>query len=152
MTQGKESAYNAGDTGDTGLIPGSGRSPGGENSYSSILAWEIPWTEEPGEFLQSSQSVQSLNCVRLFGTPGIAAHQACLSITNSRNLLKLIVHRVGGAIQSSHPLLSPFPPVFNLSQQQGPFQWVSSSHQVAKVLEFQFQHQSFQWIFRTEFL
>ena len=51
----KESAYNAGDTGDTGLIPGSGRSPGGENSYSSILAWEIPWTEEPGR-LQSRES------------------------------------------------------------------------------------------------
>ena len=44
------------------------------------------------------------------------------------------------------------PPTFNLSQHQGLFQWVSSSHQVAKVLEFQLQHWSFQWIFRTDFL
>ena len=51
----------------------------------------------------------------------------------------------------SHPLLSPSPPTFNLSQHQSLFQWVSSSHQVAKVLEFQLQHQSFQWIFRTDF-
>ena len=56
------------------------------------------------------------------------------------------------AIQPSHPLSSPSPPAFNLSQHQGLFQWVSSSHQVAKVLEFQHQHQSFQWIFRTDFL
>ena len=55
------------------------------------------------------------------------------------------VHRVSDAIQPSHPLLSPSPPALNLSQHQGLFQWVSSSHQVAKVLEFQLQHQSFQW-------
>ena len=48
------------------------------------------------------------------------------------------------AIQPSHPLLSPSPPAFSLSQHQGLFQWVHSSHQVAKVLEFQLQHQSFQ--------
>ena len=58
------------------------------------------------------------------------------------------VHRISDAIQPSHPLSSPFPPVFNLSQDQGLFQWVSSLHQVAKVLEL--QHQSFQWIFRTD--
>ena len=62
------------------------------------------------------------------------------------------VHWAGDAIQLSHPLLPPSPPAFNLSQHQGLFQWVSSSHQVAKVLEFQLQHQSFQWIFRTEML
>ena len=60
------------------------------------------------------------------------------------------VHWVGDAIQPSHPLLSPSPPAFNLSQHQGLFQWVSSLNQVAKVLEL--QHQSFQWIFRTDFL
>ena len=49
-------------------------------------------------------------------------------------------------------LLSPSPSTFNISQHQGLFKWVSSSHQVAKVLEFQLQHQSFQWIFRTNFL
>ena len=62
------------------------------------------------------------------------------------------VHWVADAIQPSHPLLSPSLPDFNLSQHQGLFQWVSSSHQVAKLLEFQLQHQSFQWIFRTDFL
>ena len=61
------------------------------------------------------------------------------------------VHRLGDAIQPSHPLLSPSP-AFNLSQHQVLFQWVSSLYQVAKVLEFQLQHQSFQWIFRTDFL
>ena len=62
------------------------------------------------------------------------------------------VHRVSDAIQPSHPLLSPFPPAFNLPQHQSLFKWVSSSYQEAKVLEFQLQHQSFQWIFRTDFL
>ena len=66
--------------------------------------------------------------------------------------LQIHVHWVGDAIQPSLPLLSPSPPSFNISQHQGLFQWVSSSHQVAKALEFQLQHQSFQWIFRTDFL
>ena len=60
------------------------------------------------------------------------------------------VHWVGDAIQPSHPLSSPSPPAFNLSQHQSLFKWVSSSHQVAKVLEFQLQHQSFPWIYRTD--
>ena len=62
------------------------------------------------------------------------------------------VHWVGDGIQPSHPLSSPSPPALNLSQHQGLFQLVSSLHEVAKVLEFQLQHQSFQWIFRTDFL
>ena len=62
------------------------------------------------------------------------------------------VHWVSDAIQPSHPLLSPSPPALNLSHHQGLFQWVGSTHQVAKVLEFQLQHQSFQWIFRVDFL
>ena len=62
------------------------------------------------------------------------------------------VHWVGDAIQPSHLLLSPSPPAINLSQHQGLFQGVSSSHQVAKVLQFQLQHQFIQWIFRTDFL
>ena len=62
------------------------------------------------------------------------------------------VYRVSDVIQPSHPL-SPTSPAFSfLSQHQGLFQWVSSSHQVAKVLDFQLQHQSFQWIFRTDLL
>ena len=67
-------------------------------------------------------------------------------------LAQIHVYWVGDVIQPSHPLLSPSPPAFNLSQHQGLFKWVSSSHQVAKVLELQLQHQCFQWIFRTDFL
>jgi len=78
-------------------------------------------------------------------TPGLPVHHQLLEFTQSH------VHWVGNAIQPSHPLLSPSPPAFNLSQHQGLFQWVSSLHQVAKVLEFQLQHQSFQWMFRTDF-
>ena len=62
------------------------------------------------------------------------------------------LHGVNDAIQPFHPLLPPSPPALNLSQHQSLFQWVSSSNQVAKVLEFQLQHQSFQWIFRVDFL
>ena len=75
----------------------------------------------------------------------------CSTITNSW-ITQTHVHRVRDAIQSSHPLSAPSPPPFNLSQHQGLFQWVSSSHQVAKVLEFQLQHQSFQWTPRTDLL
>ena len=79
-------------------------------------------------------------------TPGFPVHHQLLEFAQTH------VHWVSDAIQPSHPLSSPFPPALNLSQHQGLFQWVSSSHQVAKVLEFQLQHQSFQWIFRTYFL
>ena len=59
---------------------------------------------------------------------------------------------VSDTIQPSHPLLSPSPPAFNHSQHQGLFEWVSSSHQVAKVLEFRLQHQSYQWTPRAALL
>ena len=62
------------------------------------------------------------------------------------------VHWLSDTIQPSHPLSSTSPPNFSLSQHQSLFQWVSSSYQVAKVLELQIQNQSFQWIFRTDFL
>ena len=62
------------------------------------------------------------------------------------------VHWVGDGIQPFHPLSSPSPPALNLSQHQGLFPWVSCSHQVTKILKLQLQHQSFQWIFRTDFL
>ena len=58
------------------------------------------------------------------------------------------VHWFGDAMQPSPPLSSSSPPAFNLSQHQGLFKWVSSSHQVVEVLELQLQYQSFQWIFR----
>ena len=62
------------------------------------------------------------------------------------------VHWVSDAIQLSHPLSSTSPPAFNFSQHQALFQWVSSSHQVTKILELHLQHQSFWWIFRADFL
>jgi len=80
-----------------------------------------------------------------YSTPGFLVHHQLLELAQTQ------VHQVGDAIQPSHPLSSPSPPAFNLSQHQGLFQGVSSSHQVAKVLEFQLQHQSCQWIFRTDF-
>ena len=61
-------------------------------------------------------------------------------------------HWLSDAIQPSHPLSSPSPPAINLSQHEGLFKWVSSSHEVAKLLEFQLQHQSFQWTLRTDLL
>ena len=94
-------------------------------------------------------SVHLLSRVQFFATPWIEAHQAFLSIANSR---QTHVHRVGDAIQPSHPLLSPSPLAPNPSQHQSLFQWVNSSHEVAKVLEFQLQHQSFQWTPRTDLL
>ena len=90
--------------------------------------------------LQSSvqfSSVQSLSHVQLFATLWIAARQASLSITNSQKFTQTHVHRVSDAIQPSHPRSSPSPPAPNPSQHQSLFQWVNSSHEVAKVLEFQ---------------
>ena len=75
-------------------------------------------------------------------TPGLPVHHQLPEITQT------LVHRVGDAIQPSHPLSSPS--ALNISEHQGLFKWVSSSHQVAKVLEFQLQHQSFQWTPRTD--
>ena len=96
-------------------------------------------------------SVQLLSRVRLCdpmnrSTPGLPVHHQLPGSTQTH------VHWVGDAIQPSHPLLSPSPPALNLSQHQGLFKWVSSSHEVAKVLEFQLQHQSFQWTPRTDLL
>ena len=95
------------------------------------------------EFRGEFSSVHSLSHVWFFVTPWTTACQASLVITNSQNLPKLMSSE--WAITSkSHPLSSPSPHALNLSQHQGLFQWVTSSHQVAKVLEFQLQHQSFQ--------
>ena len=83
-----------------------------------------------------------MNC----STPGFPVHHHLLEVTKTH------VHRVSDAIQPSHPLSSPSPPALNLSQHQGLFQGVSSSHKVAKVLELQLQHQSFQRTPRTDLL
>ena len=79
-------------------------------------------------------------------TPGLPVCHQLLEFTQTH------AHRVGDAIQPSHPLSSPSPLAPNPSQHQGLFQWVGSSHQVAKVLKFQLQHQSFQWTSRTALL
>ena len=76
--------------------------------------------------------------------PGFPVHHQLLKLTKTH------VHWVSDAIQSSCPPLSPYRPALNLSQNQGLFQWVISSYQVSKVLEFQLQHQPFQWIFRID--
>ena len=96
-------------------------------------------------------SVQSLSHVWLCdpmnrSTPGLPVHHQMPEFTQTH------VHWVGDAIQPSHPLSSPSPPAPSPSQHQGFFQWVSSSHEVAKVLEFQLHCQSFQWIFKTDLL
>ena len=77
-------------------------------------------------------------------TPGLPVHRQHPEFTQTH------VHQVSDAIQPHHPLLSPSPPALNPSQHQGLFQWVSASHEVAKVLEFQPQHQSFQWTPMTD--
>ena len=79
-----------------------------------------------------------------YSTPGLPVHHQLLEFTQTH------VHWVGDSIQPSHPLSSPSSPALNLSQHQGLFQWVSSLHEVAKGLEFQLQHHSFQWIFITD--
>ena len=98
------------------------------------------------QFSSVAQSCPTLCNPMDYIMPGLPVHHQLLEFTQTH------VHWVGDAIQPSHPLLPTSPPAFSLSQHQGLFQWVSSSHQVAKVLELQLQLQSFQWIFRTDFL
>ena len=80
-----------------------------------------------------------------YSRPGLPIHHQLLEFT------QIHVCWVSNTIQASHPLSSPSPPTFNLSQHKGLFQWLSPSHQIEKVLEVQLQHQSFQWIFRIDF-
>ena len=123
------------------------------------IVWKVNLTPEGsnrssyGGSIFLSCSVQSVNSVWLFATPWTAAHQASLSVTNSQSLLKLMSIEL--VMPSNHlilcrPLLLPsiFPSIraFPVSQ------FFTDSHQVAKVLEFQLQHQSFQWLFRNDFL
>ena len=105
-----------------------------------------------GKFNQFS-SVQSLSHVWLCdpmdcSTPGLPVHHELPEFTQTH------LHWVDDAIQTFCPLSSPSPPAFNLSQHQGLFKWVTSSQWVrwSKGLKFQLQHQSFQWIFRTDLL
>ena len=98
------------------------------------------------QFSSVTQSCPTLCDPMYCSTPGLPVLHQLLEFTQTH------VHWVGDAIQPYHPLSSPSPPALNLSQHQGLFQWVSSSHQVAKVLEFKLQHQSFQWTPRADLL
>ena len=97
-------------------------------------------------------SVQSLSRLQLFADPmnctmpGLPVHHQLSEFTQSH------LHWVADGIKPSHPLSSPSPPALDLSQHQGLFKWVTPFHQAAKVSEFQLQHQSFQWILRTDLL
>ena len=98
------------------------------------------------QFSSVAQSCPTLCDPMDCSTPGFPVYHQLPELTQTH------VHRIGDAIQPSHPLSSPSPPAFNIPQHQGLFKWVSSSHEVAKVLKFQLQLQSFQWIFRNDFL
>ena len=98
------------------------------------------------QFSSVAQSCPTLCDSMDCSMPGLPVHHQLLEFT------QIHAHSVGDAIQPSHPLSFPSSPAFNLSQHQSLFKWVTSSHQVAKELEFQLQYQSFQWIFRTDFL
>ena len=109
----------------------------------------IPWSSP--SLCSCLSSVQSLSRVRLFATRWTAARQASLSITNSQSLVKLM--SIESVMPSNHLIVChPLLPTFNLCQHQGLFKLVNSSHQGAKVLELQLQHQSFQWILRIDLL
>ena len=98
------------------------------------------------QFSSVAQSCPTLWDPMNRSTPGLPVHHQLPEFTQTH------VHQVGDVIQSSHLLLSPSPPAPNPSQHQGLFQWVNLSHEVAKVLEFQLQHQSSQWTPRTDLL
>ena len=98
------------------------------------------------KFSSVTQSCLNLCDAMDCSMPGFPIHHQHLKLAQTH------VHQVPDVIQPSHTLSSPSPPVFILSQHESLFQWISSLHQVAKVLEFQLQHQSFQQIFRTDFL
>ena len=119
--------------------------------YARIVLYLVFWAcpQDFLIFLQFSSVAQS--CLTLcdpmnHSKSGLSVHHQLPEFTQTH------IHRVGDAIQPSHPLLSPSPPARNPSQHQSLFQWVNSSHEVAKVLEFQPQHQSFQWTARTGLL
>ena len=126
-----------GDLSDPGIKPLSPESPALADGFFTI--WEA--TTGDYQFNSVAQSCLTLCHPMDCSTPGFPVHYQLPELDQTH------VHQVGDAIQPSHPLSSSSPPAFNLSQHQGLFKLVSSSQQVAKVLEFQLQ-----WIFRTDFL
>ena len=115
-------------------------------SFSHVVLYCLFGLILKSEFSSVTQSCPTLCNPMDCSKPGFPVCHQLLELAQTH------VHWVGEAIKPSHPLLSPDPPLFNLPQHQGLFQWVSSSHQVVKILEFHLKHQSFQWIFRTYFL
>ena len=125
-------------------------------AQAKTLCWQSEWIVEKVSKVPKSelaycccsgaQSCPALCNPMDCGTPGFPVLYYLPELTQTHD------HWVSDAFQPSHPPSYPSPPAFNLSQNQGLFQWLSSSHQVAKVLEFQFQHQSFQWRLRTDLL
>ena len=112
-------------------------------NYSTVLLCHSFCLIQFSSVAQSSPILcEPMDC----STPGFPIHHQLPELAQTH------VNQVSDAIQPSHPLSCLSPPAFNISQHQGLFQWVSSSHQVAKVLEFQLWHQSLQWIFRIAFL
>ena len=98
------------------------------------------------QFSSVTQSCPTLCNPMNCSMPGLPVHHQLLKFTQTHT------HWVGDNIQPSRPLSSPSPPALNLSQHKGLLKWVSSPHQVAKVLDFQLQHQSLQWTPRTDLL
>ena len=115
------------------------------NFWPQIPGTELTLPDNP-TISSVAQSCPTLCDPMYRSTPGLPVHHQLPEFILTH------VYRVGDAIQPSHPLSSPSPPAPDPSQHQGLFQWVSSSHEVAKVLEFQLQHQSFQWTPRTDLL
>ena len=111
-----------------------------------LLIWLLLKPFSSAQFSSVTQLCPTLCNPMNRSTPGLPVHHQLPEFTQTQ------VHRVGDAIQPSHPLSSPSPPALNPSQHQGLFQWVNPLHEVAKVLEFQLQHQSFQWTPRTNLL
>ena len=117
------------------------------NGWKFKIELKTTWmTCQAVQFSSVAQSCPTLHDPMNCSTAGLPVHHQLPKFTQTH------VHWVDDAIQPSHPLSSPSLPAFNLSQHQGLFKWVSSSHQVAKVLEFQLQHLSFQWTPRTDLL
>ena len=117
-----------------------------ERMQSSSPFWYRIYLAVSVQFRSVAQSCPTLCDTMNCSTPGLPVHHQLPESTQTH------IHWVGDAIHPSHSLLSSSPPALNLSQHQGLFKWVSSSHQVAKILEFQLQHQSFQWTPRTDLL
>ena len=115
-------------------------------TWVELSKWRIGWKDKQMAdcYCSIAKSCLTLSNPMDCSTSGIPVYLPEFAQTH--------VHWVGDPIQPSHPLSFPSPPALNLSQHQGLFQWVGTSHQVPKLLELQLQHQYFQWMFKADFL